>query len=100
MHPLFANADRLSGEVICAAIEVHRIMEPGRNHSASPARCKQTLNRRKRRQRRVRTEPRAERDAEMSELDIKEEHISRRLELRDSTPQIVTPISFSYSCAP
>jgi hypothetical protein len=29
MHPLFANADRLSGEVIGAAIEVHRIMGPG-----------------------------------------------------------------------
>jgi GxxExxY protein len=29
MHPLFARADRLSGEVIGAAIEVHRIMGPG-----------------------------------------------------------------------
>jgi hypothetical protein len=29
IHPLFANADRLSGEVIGAAIEVHRIMGPG-----------------------------------------------------------------------
>jgi GxxExxY protein len=29
MHPLFAQADRLSGEVIGAAIEVHRIMGPG-----------------------------------------------------------------------
>ena len=29
MHPNFANADRLSGEVIGAAIEVHRIMGPG-----------------------------------------------------------------------
>jgi hypothetical protein len=29
MHPLFAKADRLSGEVIGAAIEVHRIMGPG-----------------------------------------------------------------------
>ena len=29
MHPLFAKADRLSGEVIAAAIEVHRIMGPG-----------------------------------------------------------------------
>jgi GxxExxY protein len=29
MHPLFANADKLSGEVIGAAIEVHRIMGPG-----------------------------------------------------------------------
>jgi GxxExxY protein len=29
MHPLFAKADRLSGEVINAAIEVHRIMGPG-----------------------------------------------------------------------
>jgi GxxExxY protein len=29
MHPLFARADALSGEVIGAAIEVHRIMGPG-----------------------------------------------------------------------
>jgi len=29
MHPLFAKADRLSGEVIGAAFEVHRIMGPG-----------------------------------------------------------------------
>ncbi len=29
MYPLFAKADRLSGEVIGAAIEVHRIMGPG-----------------------------------------------------------------------
>ncbi len=29
MHPLFAKADRLSAEVIGAAIEVHRIMGPG-----------------------------------------------------------------------
>jgi GxxExxY protein len=29
MHPLFVKADRLSGEVIGAAIEVHRIMGPG-----------------------------------------------------------------------
>jgi hypothetical protein len=29
MHPLFAKADTLSGEVIGAAIEVHRIMGPG-----------------------------------------------------------------------
>ena len=29
MHPVFAKADRLSGEVIGAAIEVHRIMGPG-----------------------------------------------------------------------
>jgi hypothetical protein len=29
MHWLFAKADRLSGEVIAAAIEVHRIMGPG-----------------------------------------------------------------------
>jgi GxxExxY protein len=29
MHPLFAQSDRLSGEVIGAAIEVHRIMGPG-----------------------------------------------------------------------
>jgi GxxExxY protein len=29
MHPRFAQADRLSGEVIGAAIEVHRIMGPG-----------------------------------------------------------------------
>jgi GxxExxY protein len=29
MHPLFLKADRLSGEVIGAAIEVHRIMGPG-----------------------------------------------------------------------
>jgi GxxExxY protein len=29
MHPLFAKADRLSGEVIGAAVEVHRIMGPG-----------------------------------------------------------------------
>jgi GxxExxY protein len=29
MHPLFAKADRLSSEVIAAAIEVHRIMGPG-----------------------------------------------------------------------
>jgi len=29
MHPLFSDADRLSGEVIGAAIEVHRIMGPG-----------------------------------------------------------------------
>jgi GxxExxY protein len=29
MHPLFDKADRLSGEVIGAAIEVHRIMGPG-----------------------------------------------------------------------
>jgi GxxExxY protein len=28
MHPLFAKADRLSGEVIGAAIELHRIMGP------------------------------------------------------------------------
>ncbi len=29
MHPLFTKADTLSGEVIGAAIEVHRIMGPG-----------------------------------------------------------------------
>jgi GxxExxY protein len=29
VHPLFAEADRLSGEVIAAAIEVHRVMGPG-----------------------------------------------------------------------
>jgi GxxExxY protein len=29
MHPRFAEADRLSGEAIGAAIEVHRIMGPG-----------------------------------------------------------------------
>ena len=29
MHSLFVRADRLSGEVIGAAIEVHRIMGPG-----------------------------------------------------------------------
>jgi GxxExxY protein len=29
MHPQFVRADRLSGEVIGAAIEVHRIMGPG-----------------------------------------------------------------------
>ncbi len=29
MHPRFADADRLSGEVIGAAIEVHRVMGPG-----------------------------------------------------------------------
>jgi GxxExxY protein len=29
IHPNFAKADRLSGEVIGAAIEVHRIMGPG-----------------------------------------------------------------------
>jgi GxxExxY protein len=29
MHQLFTRADRLSGEVIGAAIEVHRIMGPG-----------------------------------------------------------------------
>jgi GxxExxY protein len=29
MHTLFAKADKLSGEVIGAAIEVHRIMGPG-----------------------------------------------------------------------
>jgi GxxExxY protein len=29
MHPLFAKADKLSGEVIGAAIEVHRIIGPG-----------------------------------------------------------------------
>ena len=29
MHPLFVKADSLSGEVIGAAIEVHRIMGPG-----------------------------------------------------------------------
>ena len=29
MHAVFAKADRLSGEVIGAAIEVHRIMGPG-----------------------------------------------------------------------
>jgi GxxExxY protein len=29
MHSLFAKADRLSGDVIGAAIEVHRIMGPG-----------------------------------------------------------------------
>lgn len=29
MHPLSAKGDRLSGEVIGAAIEVHRIMGPG-----------------------------------------------------------------------
>jgi GxxExxY protein len=29
MHPFFAKADKLSGEVIGAAIEVHRIMGPG-----------------------------------------------------------------------
>ena len=28
MHPFFAKADRLSGEVIGAAIEVHRIIGP------------------------------------------------------------------------
>ncbi|MGC8641747.1 MAG: GxxExxY protein [Isosphaeraceae bacterium] len=29
MHQLFAKADRLTGEVIGAAIEVHRVMGPG-----------------------------------------------------------------------
>jgi hypothetical protein len=29
MHPLFANADRRSGEVIGVAIEVHRIIGSG-----------------------------------------------------------------------
>ncbi len=29
MHPLFERADSLSGEIIGAAIEVHRIMGPG-----------------------------------------------------------------------
>jgi GxxExxY protein len=29
MHPRFADADRLSGDVIGAAIEVHRVMGPG-----------------------------------------------------------------------
>jgi GxxExxY protein len=29
MHPLFANADSISGGIIGAAIEVHRIMGPG-----------------------------------------------------------------------
>ena len=29
MHPLFAKADKLSAEIIGAAIEVHRIMGPG-----------------------------------------------------------------------
>ncbi len=29
MHPLFPKADRLSGQVIGAAIEVHRVMGPG-----------------------------------------------------------------------
>jgi GxxExxY protein len=29
MHPLFANADRLSGKVIGAAIEIHRVLGPG-----------------------------------------------------------------------
>ena len=29
MHPLFTKADTLSGGVIGAAIEVHRIMGPG-----------------------------------------------------------------------
>ena len=29
MHPLFAKADRLSGEVVGAAILMHRIMGPG-----------------------------------------------------------------------
>jgi GxxExxY protein len=29
MHPLFAKADRLSGEVTGAGIDVHRIMGPG-----------------------------------------------------------------------
>ena len=29
MHPLFTQADALSGEIIGAAIEVHRIMGPG-----------------------------------------------------------------------
>jgi GxxExxY protein len=29
MHPLYAKADSLSGEVISAAIEVHRILGPG-----------------------------------------------------------------------
>src|SRR5450755_1399711 len=42
MHPLFAKADRLSGEA-----------------NAHPARCKPALNRRKRRQRRARPEPKA-----------------------------------------
>jgi hypothetical protein len=29
MRPFFAKADRLSGEVIAAVIELHRIMGPG-----------------------------------------------------------------------
>jgi hypothetical protein len=29
MHPLFAEADALSGDVIGAAVELHRIMGPG-----------------------------------------------------------------------
>jgi GxxExxY protein len=35
MHPLFAKADRLSGEVIGAATLVHRIMGPGLLESIS-----------------------------------------------------------------
>src|SRR5271166_7176036 len=29
MHPLYAKADELSGQIIGAAVEVHRIMGPG-----------------------------------------------------------------------
>ena len=29
MHPRFARADELSGQMIGAAVEVHRIMGPG-----------------------------------------------------------------------
>jgi GxxExxY protein len=29
VHPLFAKADRLSGEAIGAAVEVHWVMGPG-----------------------------------------------------------------------
>jgi hypothetical protein len=57
-----------------------------RGDKVYPAGCKQALNRRKRRQRSVRTEP-------------KEEYIPRRLELRDSSPQFKKATSESYCFA-
>jgi len=61
MHPLFPKADRLSGEVIGAAIEARRIMGPGLLESiyelTEPQKLicpvQTSLNRRKRRQRRA-----------------------------------------------
>jgi hypothetical protein len=49
VHPLFTKADRLSAEVIGAAIEVHRIMGRETVSQGLSCRAQTRLNRRKQR---------------------------------------------------